>query len=783
MTPIGREPVATYRIQLTEDFAFAEVVGILDDLVELGISHLYLSPILAAMPGSAHGYDWAPPARIAERLGGIDGFRLLRGHAAAVGIGILIDIVGHHVGIRDARHNPWWADVLRYGTDSTYVHYFDLAPRETGGALEQIVLPYLGGTDDLDGIEIDDDGYLHLHEWVLPTAPGTARAGDDPRVVLERQHYLLVPAGDAAFGYRRFVDISELAALATDSDEVFEATHTWLRDLVAEDLIDGVRVDHLDGFRDIPGYLGRLRSVVGDGRLIYVEKGLAVDEQLERSLPIDGTTGYDQLRLIEAAFTSPPGILELDEIYHWTTGFHGDGEQLAALARGVREETTRKVFTTRLRWASTAIAAVAPGVPLHLAEQAVAAFIADARTSRPDTPQLRRHTLETIDRARARLPGAAAGFDALTAVFTHPDAYSDAVFRVSDLAAVVGAKAIEAIGFHRTARLVSTQELGCNPRRPTISLADFHEHNQRRAAWWPLAMNALTTHDTKRSSDVRARIAVIAQVPQRWNLLVRAIWRQHPPPHQRTAYLLLQNLVGVWPVDGPPDAELSRRLSSYAVKAIREAGVISSWSAPNLDAEKQTQDWVTAIMAGDTAALLTEFVALIAGPGREEALARLTIGLLGPGVGDLYQGTQWWYEALTDPDNRRPVDYRQSHDHPKFQLISEALAVRRRHPGAFGRGGRYLAVTGRGERARHLLAFARAEADQPPSVVVVTARLTQTFRPGAQRSETFLDLPVGRWRDVRTTDVHAGRVGLDVLLGDRPVAILERVADDANSAD
>lgn len=208
MTPIGREPVATYRIQLTEDFAFAEVVGILDDLVELGISHLYLSPILAAMPGSAHGYDWAPPARIAERLGGIDGFRLLRGHAAAVGIGILIDIVGHHVGIRDARHNPWWADVLRYGTDSTYAHYFDLAPRETGGALEQIVLPYLGGTDDLDGIEIDDDGYLHLHEWVLPTAPGTARAGDDPRVVLERQHYLLVPAGDAAFGYRRFVDSS-----------------------------------------------------------------------------------------------------------------------------------------------------------------------------------------------------------------------------------------------------------------------------------------------------------------------------------------------------------------------------------------------------------------------------------------------------------------------------------------------------------------------------------------------------------------------------------------------
>ncbi|MFZ2510603.1 MAG: malto-oligosyltrehalose synthase, partial [Gordonia sp. (in: high G+C Gram-positive bacteria)] len=704
MTAIPREPVATYRIQLTEDFAFAEVVGILDDLVELGISHLYLSPILAAMPGSTHGYDWAPPARIAEALGGIDGFRLLRGHAAAVGIGILIDIVGHHVGIRDARHNPWWADVLRYGRDSRYADYFDLALRETPGADERIVLPYLGSIDDLEALLLDNDGYLHLHEWVLPTARGTAHPGDDPRVVLDRQRYRLILATESGFGYRRFVDISELAALATEVDDVFEASHAWLRALVAEDLIDGVRVDHLDGFRDIPGYLTRLRALVGDERLIYVEKLLAVDESLDRALPVDGTTGYDQLQLIEAAFTSPPGILELDEIYHWTTGFHGDGEQLAALARTVREETLRKTFTTRLRWASTEIAAVPPGVPLHLAEQAVAAFVTRLTISRPDTPQSRQQVHETITLARAALPGATAGFDALAAVFTHPEAYPDAIFRVSDLAAVVAAKAIEAVGFHRTARLVSTQELGCNPRRPTISRADFHERNQQRAHWWPLAMTALTTHDTKRSSDVRARIAVIAQVPQRWNLLVREIWRRYPPPHERTAYLLLQNLVGIWPVDGPPDADLAGRISAYTTKAIREAGVISSWAEQNLEAEQQTQDWISRVTVGDAATRISEFVALIAPTGREESLSRVALGLLGPGVGDLYQGTQWWYDALTDPDNRRPVDYRQDHHHPKFRLISEALAVRRRHSAAFGRRGRYLELSARGDRARHVLA-------------------------------------------------------------------------------
>ena len=773
-TTIPREPVATYRVQLTEEFAFAEVAGILDGLVELGISHLYLSPILEAMPGSSHGYDWTPPARLAEKLGGLDGYRLLRGHAAAVGIGIIVDIVPHHTGIRDARHNPWWADVLRFGVDSEYAPYFDIVPTEADGVVDEILLPYLASDDDLDAMVLDDDGYLHLHEWVLPTAPGTANDGDDPRVILERQHYRLVPAGDAFLGYRRFVDISELAALSPELPEVFEATHSWLRDLVAEDLLDGVRVDHLDGLRDAPGYLRQLRDLLGPQRLIYVEKGLAIGEDLDPSLPIDGATGYEQLQLIEAAFTSPPGILELDEIYHWTTGFHGDGEQLAFLARRVREETTRKTFATRLRWASMELSRAVPTVPPHLLEQAISAFIAYVSVSRPDAPLARDYVHKTIDQAHVGLPGAGGAFDALQLVFANPDDYPDAVFRISDLASVVSAKAIEAVGFHRTSRLVSTQELGCDPRRPTVSSADFHERNERRAQRWPLTLTALTTHDTKRSNDVRARLAVLAQVPQRWNLLVRELWRRNPPPHERTAYLLLQNLVGIWPVDGPPDDELAERIATYTAKAIREAAVISSWTDKNLEAERQTQDWVAALLSGEAADLITAFVALIAGPGREESLSRVAIGLLGPGVGDIYQGTQWWYDALTDPDNRRPVDYRQSHDHPKFQLISEALAVRRRHPGAFGAVGGYLEVTARGERARHLLAFGRGELDQPPAVVVVASRMVQTFQSSDDRSETYLNLPAGQWQDVRTGEAWEGLTRADLLLGDRPVAILER---------
>ncbi len=777
MTTIPIEPIATYRVQLTPEFAFAEVVGILDHLVELGVSHLYLSPILAATPGSEHGYDWSPPPRVAPALGGLDGYRLLRAHARAVGIGIIVDIVPNHVGIGDAAANPWWADVLRHGMASSYADYFDLHPMTIEGVDGLIGLPVLGSLDDLNLLRLDDDANLCLHEWTLPTAPGTAAPGDDPRTVLARQHYRLVPSVGGPLGYRRFLNITELACLRVEEPAVFAATHRWLRDMLDDDLLDGVRVDHLDGLRDPPGYLRRLRDLVGPDRLVYVEKGLAVDERLDPDLPVDGTTGYDQLQLIEAIFTAAPGVIELDEIYRWVTGMHGDGDELLAQARRVREETLRTSYSNRLRWASAAIGEAAPSVPLYVVEQAVAAFVVYLRISRPDYPPLLPAVLDTIEDARAGVPTATAGFDALAAVFFAPDEYPEAVFRVSELAAVVAATAIESIGFHRTARLVSVQEIGCNPRQPSVSRPVFHERNRERARTWPLALTPTSTHDTKRSGDVRARISIIAQVPQRWNLLVHRIWELCPPPHPRTAYLLLQNVVGVWPEEGLPGPTLHNRLSAYTAKAMREAALITSWSDRNEDAEQETLEWLASLLTGAPAAMISEFVRLIGPAGRDEGLAREAIALLGPGVPDIYQGTQWWDDSLTDPDNRRPVDYRRPRDRPKFQLISEALAVRRRHPEAFGRAGAYHEVTARGTRARHIIAFARGRCGREPDVVVVAVRMSQTFRTGPEREEAQVNLPDGRWYDVRTGDVHAGRTRTDELLGDRSVAILERVDD------
>ncbi len=762
------EPIATYRVQLTRDFAFAEVVGILDGLVELGVSHLYLSPILQAMPGSTHGYDWCPPAAVSTELGGIDGFRLLRAHARALGIGVILDIVPNHLGVADARHNPWWADVLRSGADSAYAEYFDLDLNFGDGAL---CLPWLGRDGDLSALTLDDDGWLRLHDRVLATAEDTVSPGDSPVEVLDRQRYRLVPFDSMNIGYRRFLDVNDLAALRQEIPAVFDATHAWLADLVAEDLVDGVRVDHLDGLTDPIDYCERLRAVIGD-RLLYVEKGLSSGERLDPSLAVDGTTGYDTLGIIEAAYTAASGAIELSETYQRITGVSGDGDVLSARAKDLRHVTLIDMFSDRVRRVTELFAATAPDVPVHNLQQAITTLICDVRLARPDFPSLADDVVAVIDRLRERNPSMTGALDAVSYAFTHRDHAPAAIARLGEAVAALNAKAVEAIGYHRTARLVSNNELGCSPLIPSVNRLEFHTHNSDRARDWPRSLCALSTHDTKRGEDVRARIAVIAQTPQRWSVLVLTLWSVAPPPDDRTAYFLLQNVVGVWPTGTTPDATLRERLAAYARKVMREAGLISSWSAVDHHAEDQIVDWLGSLYDGPAARLISDFVDVIADAGRDEAIARKVLSLTLPGVGDVYQGTQWWDDSLTDPDNRRPVDHLQSVDHPKFAAIQTALAVRRRTPEAFGPDSGYTDILSKGRTATHVVGFSR-DVDDVARVVVVAVRLAHTFRTDDARREAEVPLPEGLWRDAVTGDDHTGRVVASTLLGDRPFAILE----------
>lgn len=763
----GPDLRATYRLQLTEDLDFDAAAALTGRLAALGVSHLYLSPVLAAMPGSTHGYDWVPEPRISEALGGIDGLRRLRAAARRDGLGLIIDIVPNHVGVAEIDANPWFDDVLRRGRDSPFAHYFDIDFSPAADPDGRIPLPLLGDEADLAALELDGDR-LRFYEHRLPIAPGT---GDgDPQAVHDRQHYRLVPWHSGRIGYRRFFAINELAGLRQEDPSVYDATHAWLRELVAEDLIDGVRVDHPDGLADPVGYLQRLREDVGPDRFIFIEKILAHDEPLDPVLPVQGTTGYDQLRAIEALYTSAVGVAELDEVHHRMTGEPSDAAALATAADELKRSVLTGQFPTEHRRLVDEFAALLPDADRDELTTALGELVVQTDVYRADYPIIAERLEQAAARAADRLPASAGLLRQIVAAAGKP---GPAAARLAQVTGAVTAKSIEDALFYRTARLVSAQEVGAEPAEASMTVDEFHEHNRRRAEQWPQAMTTTSTHDTKRGEDVRARIAVISQVPQRWARLVTEVWQQAPPPDGFTGYFLLQNIIGVWPAGSTRvDDDLLRRLQDYARKAMRESGRRTTWTEVNDAYEAQVADWVAAVTTGPAAEPVAAFVAEIAATADGESLARKAIAILGPGVPDIYQGTEWTEDSLVDPDNRRPVDYTLPAE-AKTELVAAALRLRTDHPAAFGPGSSYLPIAAHGEDAQHVVAFARAAADASPVAVLVAVRLSHGFGAARRRGVT-VPLPDGRWRDVLTGVETGGTVTIDRLLGDRPTALLER---------
>ncbi|GAB10138.1 maltooligosyl trehalose synthase [Gordonia araii NBRC 100433] len=765
--------VATYRVQLGSGFGFPELREALRPIAALGVSHLYLSPILAAMPGSTHGYDWAPPARISPELGGVEGFRRLRQSAARRGLGLIVDIVPQHVGVADPRANPWWEDVLRRGLEAPYAEWFDLLPTPEG----VIELPVLGD-DGLDAVVLDDAGNLVYHDRVFPTAENTVAPGDSAAAVAARQHYRLVPHASGRYGYRRFTDVSDLAALRVELPEVYEATHGWLLDLVAEDLVDGVRVDHLDGLADPAAYLQRLRADLGPDRLIYVEKMLAPLEHLDSGFPVDGTTGYEQLAVVGAPFTSHAGLRELTELSDFTTGITGDATWMVleqqrlkreALAVNYAAEHARLAVTL-----ASALGAEAPSIG------DLCAVTAELITLMPVTrPDQRDHAGLFREIGNVVADGSPRLRELIPVVVDALEQTPTAAAQIGQLCAAIYTTAVENTLAYRNPRLVSLNELGCQPWLGLPEMSRFHTANAERAQRCPLALSAMTTHDTKRSEDVRTRISLLSQVPQRWALTLAQLTRAAPPPDPATGMFLLQNLFGAWPVDehGPiqPDEPWRARMREYAVKAVREAGERSSWARPDIAFEERIRAWIDEVTDERVNTPLVDLVTNTFDAWRADATARKVVSLLCPGVGDIYQGSQWWTDSLVDPDNRRPVDYRTSLDHPKCRAIIHALSVRRRHPDAFAPGATYVPVVAVGEAPDRILAFGRGTPDDPdPRIVVACSRHTYSFATEPKES-TFLELPAGSWRDRLGDRKFSGKAAIADLLGqESPVVVLER---------
>ncbi len=761
--------LSTYRLQLRGEssgfaFTFADAEALLDYLDELGVSHLYLSPIMTAAAGSDHGYDVTDPTTVSPELGGADGLQRLSVAARQRGMGLVVDIVPNHLGIDRPEQNAWWWDVLRHGRSSDYAAYFDIDWDQDDDG--RIVLPILGSDDDVADLRVDGDR-LRLGDLVLPIAPGTA-AGTGPEVH-DRQHYRLVGWRNGVCGYRRFFSITSLAGLRQEDRTVFEATHAEVARWFAEDLVDGVRVDHPDGLSDPCEYLARLRELVGPDAWIVIEKILAADEALEPTLPVAGTTGYDVLREVGGLFVDPLGAPVLTELVE------SAGINYAAMPTMLSElkiRTATDTLASELRRLRRSIAAVA-GTDHPQLPEAVAALLTHIGVYRCDYPGLAAIMPTALAETQSESPELGPALQVLAAALARG---GEPATRLQQLCGAVTAKSVEDCYFYRDARLVSLNEVGGEPHRFGVGAAEFHHRAAMRAWLWPQAMTTLTTHDTKRGEDVRARIGVLSQVPSLWTEFVARWEVKAPSPDPATGQFLWQNIFGVWPVEGQVTESLRDRLHAYAEKAIREASWHTTWSDPDTQFEDAVHRWLDTVLDGPVAGQLTELVGQLNPHAASDALGQKLLALTVPGVPDVYQGTEVWDDSLVDPDNRRPVDYAvrraelAAMRHPKLRVVSAALRLRRARPDVF-LGGGYVPVLARGHAGDHVVAFRRGQ-DVLVAVTRWTVRLADTGW-----GDTVVPLPAGSWTDTLTGAVATGPTSAARLFADLPVVLLERKHD------
>lgn len=764
--------LSTYRLQLRGEssgsaFTFADAEDLLDYLDDLGVTHLYLSPIMTATTGSSHGYDVTDPTTVSPELGGRDGLARLSAAARARGLGLVVDIVPNHVGIDQPRQNPWWWDVLRNGRSSPYATFFDIDwDLDKDG---RIVLPVLGSDEDAADLTVDGD-VLRLGDLALPIAPGTA-GGTGPEVH-DRQHYRLVGWRNGVCGYRRFFSITSLAGLRQEDRAVFDATHAEVGRWFAEGLVDGVRIDHPDGLSDPCGYLAWLRELVGPSAWIVIEKILAVDEALEPTLPVGGTTGYDVLREVGGVFVDPQGAPALTALVESSgVDYRALPDMLADLKIRSATDTLGSELSRLRRSIAAAAGADHPQLP-----EAVAALLTHLGVYRSDYPGLVALLPTALAETAAAAPELGPALQVLAAALARD---CEPATRLQQLCGAVTAKSVEDCLFYRDARLVSLNEVGGEPHRFGVGAAEFHHSAASRARLWPQTMTTLTTHDTKRGEDVRARIGVLSQVPSLWAEFVAHWETRAPSPDPATGQFLWQNIFGVWPVSGQVTRELRDRLHGYAEKAIREAAWHTSWNDPDADFEDAIHRWLDTVLDGPVAGQLTELVAQLNPHAASDALGQKLLALTVPGIPDVYQGTELWDDSLVDPDNRRPVDYAARRaalhelQHPKIRVVTTALRVRRAHPDTFLRG-EYVPVLADGDAADHVVAFRRGSngGDIVAAVTRWTVRLAETGW-----GNTVLPLPDGTWKDALTGAVADGPTSAAQLFADLPVVLLERHHD------
>jgi (1->4)-alpha-D-glucan 1-alpha-D-glucosylmutase len=825
---------ATYRVQLHPGFGFDRAAKIASYLAELGVTHLYASPYLQAAKGSTHGYDIVDFGAVNVELGGPEAHQRMCDELAKHGLGQVLDIVPNHMAI--GPQNAWWWDVLKQGKASRYARYFDIY----WGDPPKILAPLLGapyGKALASGeVKLERSGgavVVRYFDNVLPVSPESlafiasqigvsdhdAAYGErldaflsdtsrDPAKldeILEKQHYRLAYWRHAAneLNYRCFFDISKLAALRQEDEAVFDDSHALVLRWLEDGTLDGVRVDHVDGLRDPQGYLEHLHAKAPHAWIV-VEKILEPGEELVRAWPIAGTTGYEFLNLTTGLFVDPTGERSMTELYaklgKKTAGFQDIAyeKKLYILKDKFGSEVARIVdLLAESAAAEWRFRDVEREQLRELVDEIIACFPVYRTYARLDPPneqaELSEQDRRAVERAFKRLEERRPDIDEDLRSFLReilllrrrgaPE--TELIMQFQQLTVPVMAKGIEDTAFYVYHRLLALNEVGGDPVRFGVTPEQFHQEvlARRRSG---AAMLATSTHDTKRSEDVRARLALISEIPALWagavmrfSKLAERHKQAADAPEANTEYLFWQTVVGAHPID-------PERAARYMLKALREAKGRTAWVRPDADYEKSVTAFVKAVLSDEE--LMSEvnaFASLLVEPGRVNALSQKVLALTAPGVPDIYQGSELWDLSLVDPDNRHPVSFELRHQLlrelpslspeeimrrgdeglPKLSVVARALDVRRRHPSLFAPEAAYEPLVAEGSRAEHVVAFVRAG-----RAVTVVPRLVMKL--AREWRDTTLELPVGSFRNVFTGEDWTGKVELGALLRRFPVALL-----------
>lgn len=807
-----RTPEATYRLQFNHQFTFQQALGLVEYLQELGISHCYASPLFKAKPGSLHGYDVIDYNQLNPEIGTQEEFYAFTDALRERNMGLVIDIVPNHMNISDSE-NHWWQDVLKNGPSSAYAAYFDINWHSSPDLGNKILLPVLKRdywetlkNHDLKVIYDQEAFFVQLSDMKLPTDPLTWKLilnsheylntlNSNEKLLdafLNAQHYRLCEwkKGNEQINYRRFFDILDLVGINIEKPEVFRAVHASIFDWIQKDAVQGLRIDHVDGLRNPEEYLHQLKLHCPHILYTIVEKILIGNEKLRRQWPIQGTVGYDFLTQLNGLFVRQPNKQTIEEIYCSFTGAAKNVFQhiyeskklilrmsliseLDALAQNLfkiaeQEDPSNHFTKDKLREGICEIIACFPVYRSYICNEG-----SERKEIDEEDRQIILSTISKAKKLHSPIKGSIYDFIKKILLQEYPFDLSEEqkcerqnfILQFEQLTAAVMGKGLEDTAFYRFYPLVSLNEVGGNLYDFGIDLESFHKKNLERCNFWPHTMLSTSTHDTKHSEDVRARINVLSEIPDQWHQALQR-WseenRQYKirlnscfAPDKNEEYFFYQNLIGTWPLEPLPPLqylEYVHRIQNYMEKSIKEAKIHTNWIVPNKQYDEAIHQFVEQVLGSgpNQNAFLRDFstfIPKIMAAGMLNSLSQLLIKFTSPGIPDIYQGNEIWDFSLVDPDNRRPVDflYRQTllkkmreesakkssldfiesllqwpeDGKLKLFITKKTLQIRKKLEHLF-KLGEYLPLNTQGPKQEHVIAFARIFENK--AVIVISTR-------------------------------------------------------------